>query len=110
MLSPRHSLIFALGALFVAYVLFQARYLILGPGISVKSHADGAVATTSIVALAGTARNAAWLTLNGRQIFTDEKGSWSEKLIVSEGLSIMTLKVRDRFGRETVETIRLVRY
>lgn len=110
MLSPRHSTLFTLGVFFVAYVLFQARYLILGPGISVKSHTDGAVATTSVITLTGIARNAAWLSLNGRQIFTNGKGEWSEKLIVSEGISIMTLRVKDRFGREAEERVRLLRY
>lgn len=110
MLSPRQSILFVLGMIFLAYVLYQARYLILGPGLIVKSHADGAVATTSVITLSGTARNAAWLSLNERQIFTDEEGVWSEKLIVGEGVSIMTLRVRDRFGREAEKRLRLVRY
>lgn len=110
MLSPRHSILLAIGVIFVAYVLFQARYLILGPGIKVTSHQDGSVATTSVITLSGTARNAAWLTLNNRQIFTDEKGVWREKLILSEGQSIISLRVRDRFGRNAGESLRLLRY
>jgi hypothetical protein len=110
MLSPRQSLLFIVGVLFLAYVLFQGRYLILGPGIKITSHEDGAIATTSAITLSGTARNAAWLTLNSRQIFTDEKGAWKEKLILSEGQSIITVRVRDRFGREAEESLRLLRY
>lgn len=108
-LSIRHTALIVLGALFVVYCLFQARFIILGPQITITSHENGVVVEEAVVTLSGKARNAAWLSLNDRQIFTDEKGLWSEKLILSEGLSIMTLKVRDRFGRERVASISLVR-
>jgi hypothetical protein len=107
-LSVRQTSLIILGILFAAYCLFQARFLILGPQVTITSHEDGAVATEPAVTLSGNARNAAWLSLNDRQIFTDEEGRWSEKLILSPGLSIMTLRVRDRFGRERVSSVRLV--
>lgn len=106
--STRHSLILVAVVLFTLYCLFQARFLILGPQVSIASHEDGAVVESTMVTLDGSARNAAWLSLNGRQIFTDTEGAWSEKLLLSEGLSIMTLLVRDRFGRERMEQISLV--
>jgi hypothetical protein len=108
--STRQTLLLVMGVLFVAYCLFQARFLILGPGISIDSHQDGALVASSTIHLSGTVRNAAWIDLNGKQIFTDENGLWNEKLIVSEGVSIMTVRVRDRFGRETSERISLVRH
>lgn len=107
-LSSRHWSFTIIGVLFALYCLFQARYLILGPGISIESHIDGAEVTEPVITLTGTARNAAWISLNGRQIFTNEKGHWSEKLILAKGLSIMTLNVRDRFGREESESIRII--
>jgi hypothetical protein len=107
--STRTIILIALGVLFVAYILFQARFVLLGPGISIESHQNGQIVETAAITLSGTAKNAAWLSLNGRQIFTDEKGFWSEKLILSEGVSIMTLRVRDRFGREKTESVSLVR-
>ena len=105
---PKHILITVGFLLLTVYSLFQARFLILGPGVTILSHKDGAVVHEPQVTLSGKARNAAWISLNDRQIFTDEEGFWSEKLILSEGLSIMTLRVRDRFGRERVTSVRLV--
>lgn len=107
-LSVRHTALVILGILFALYCLFQARFIILGPQVTVTSHEDGVALHEPAVTLSGTARNAAWISLNDRQIFSDEKGHWSEKLILSHGLSIMTLRVRDRFGREKVESVRLV--
>lgn len=107
-LTTRHAILIFLGVLFACYVLFQARFIILGPGIAITSHTDGSIVHEPSLTLSGTVRNAAWLTLNDRQIFTDENGHWSEKLILAEGVSIMTIRVKDRFGREAVKSVHLV--
>ncbi len=107
-LSSRHWLFIILGIIFTAYCLFQARFLILGPQVWIDSPRDGEVVGSSVVTLEGRARNAAWISLNDRQIYSDEDGHWSEKLIVASGLSIMTVNVRDRFGREETKSVRII--
>ncbi|MDP2642111.1 MAG: hypothetical protein Q8P21_02385 [bacterium] len=107
-IQPRYGILIILGILLVAYSLFEARFLILGPQVWVESPKDGHTVESPLVVVRGRAKNVAWISLNGRQIFTDEEGEWSEKLIVSRGLSIMTVEARDRFGRETEETLRVV--
>jgi len=107
-LSPRQSLLVLFGVVLLGYVLFQARFIILGPRVWIDSPADGAVVTEPIVTLSGRAENAAWLSLNGSQIYTDQKGLWSEKLPLSEGPSIMEVRVRDRFGREAAKRITII--
>lgn len=107
-LSTRHQLLVVLGVIFVFYCLFQARFIILGPQVWIETPIDGAVVSDPVVVLSGTAKNAAWISLNDRQIFTNEKGAWSEKLILAQGLSIMTVRVRDRFGREAEKSVRVV--
>ncbi len=106
--STKHWLLISLGVLFLLYCLFQARFLILGPQVWITSPLDGEVASAKVLTASGQAKNVAWMSLNGRQIFTDSEGRWSEKLIVSEGVSIMTLVVRDRFGREREESVRVI--
>ena len=83
-----------------AYAIYQARAMLAGPEIIITNIHDGQVMDSPLLTIEGVAKNIAWINLNGRQIFTDENGIWSEKLIVSPGLSIMTLKARDRFGHE----------
>jgi hypothetical protein len=107
-IKPKYALLILLFLLLTSYSLFQARFLILGPQIWINYPEDGATVENSLVTIEGDARNVAWISLNDHQIFTDESGKWSEKLIVSQGLSIMTVKARDRFGRVTEKQIRIV--
>ena len=107
-IHPKYGLLIVLFALLSLYSLYQARVFIVGPQVWINSPKDGDRVTNPVVILEGRAKNIAWLSLNDYQIFTDEEGLWSEKLLVSEGLSIMTLKARDRFGREIEKSVRII--
>ena len=107
-LSTRQWAATILGILFVLYVLFQARFLILGPRVYIDSPSDAHEATSPLITISGRGKNVAWIELNGRQIFTDENGFWSEKLLLSPGTSIMTVWAKDRFGREDTAQIRVI--
>ena len=106
--KPRYAILIALFIFLVAYSLYQARALLIGPRVGITSPKDCQVASDPIIVIEGQSRNVAWISLNGHQIFTDEEGNWSEKLIVSEGMSIMTVEASDRFGRETKKGVRIV--
>ncbi len=107
-LTTRQWALLILSLFLIVYIAFQARFLILGPRVTILSPQDGEVITENPVTLKGSAYNIAWISLNGRQIFTNQEGFWEEKLLLSPGTSIMTAKVRDRFGREREESIRLI--
>lgn len=107
-IKPKHWFIVALLVLLAVYSLYQARFLIFGPQVWITSPTNGQTIEDSLVIIEGRAKNVAWISLNDHQIFTDENGKWSEELIVSDGISIMTIKARDRFGRETEESVQVV--
>ena len=107
-IQPRYALLILFFILLISYSIFQARFLILGPQIWIINPQDGRTVESPLVTIEGQARNIAWISLNDRQIFTDEEGRWSEKLIVSSGISIMTVKARDHFGRETKKSVQIV--
>jgi hypothetical protein len=107
-IRPRHLFVTILAMAIGLYALFQARFLILGPQVKIVNLEDGDLVKNSLVILEGEAKNISWISLNGRQIFTNEKGFWSEKLLVSPGLSTVTVTARDRFGREKSKSVRLV--
>ena len=107
-IKPRHVFLITLFLILASYSLYQARFLIIGPQIWIESPQDGEVLKNQLVTIEGGAENVVWISLNDRPIFIDEKGRWSEELIVSSGTSIMTLKARDRFGREEEKRITLV--
>ena len=52
-----------------------------------------------IVEVAGNARNAIYLSLNGREIFIDKDGSFTEPVALLPGLSVVTLDAQDKFGK-----------
>lgn len=91
-----------LGGLAIAfwYIHFQARYFIEGPRVALES--PTAVQQNSrIISITGSAENITDITLNGRQIYTDEEGNFLEPLVLENGYTIMTIVAKDRFGRLT---------
>ena len=100
-------------ALFVVVLLVYARYetkdIFRGPMISITSPEDGGRVTNEVIRITGTAKNISYLSLNGKPIYTDTAGEFSEQLLVPEGYTILELKAADRFNREAVEHIRIIR-
>ena len=93
-----YGLILSLCALFVGYVLFQARFLIAGPEIHLYPTTPNPQ-ENRVVTLEGTAENITHITLNGRQIYTNASGYFKEELILENGYTIATLQAEDRYGR-----------
>lgn len=90
------------------YAYFQSREYFRGPVLTVTEPINGSLSTTSLVVVMGSARNASFLTLNGRPIFTDEQGRFTESLLLQNGYNIMTLEAKDRFGHSAEKRIELV--
>ena len=94
-----YSLAVVVSVVVVGYILFQARFLVIGPQIVLTKELP-AVANERTVTLVGRTANITNLTLNGRTIYTDEQGTFSESLVLENGYTIMMLRAHDRFGRE----------
>jgi hypothetical protein len=103
----RYWLIAMVTLLVLAFIVFQARFLIIGPQITLTEVPNGPVSVPAIE-IAGTAHNISHLWLNDRQIFTDAKGTFREKLILENGYTLATLRAEDRYGRVTRVTQPLV--
>jgi hypothetical protein len=86
-----------------AYVVFQARFLITGPQISLTAE-PSTQNNERVITLEGTTHNITHLWLNDRPIFTDENGNFKEALVLENGYTITTLRAKDRYGRETEVT------
>ena len=96
----RGVLIVGLIVFVIVYVKFQARNLIQGPTISLLGTYE-VVQNNQKIVLEGTAKNIVNLTLNGRNINTDEKGNFVQTVYLEKGYTILTLYAEDRFGRPT---------
>lgn len=107
-ISLRNALLILFFALLISYALYEARFLILGPQVKITYPQNGAVLDSKVLNLEGRASNIAWISLNGRQIYVDEEGHFSEKLIAPAGISIISVTARDRFGRETEKRVQVL--
>lgn len=88
------------------YSFFQAQNLMNGPIVSLIRPDTGNAG--DIAKIRGEAKNVAFITFNGRQIFTDKNGNWSETFVLSDGYNIIKVAAQDKFGRSTEKTVELV--
>jgi len=95
---------FVVTGLVVSYITWQARFLITGPGL-ILTEDTPLISNERFVTISGQATNITRITLNGRQIFTDQYGYFTEALMLENGYTIATVAATDRFGR-TTEIIR----
>ncbi len=61
--------------------------------------------TTSVSKISGVAKNATYLSLNGREIFIDKNGAFTEDVALPDGYSVVTLTARDAFGTKRDKTL-----
>jgi hypothetical protein len=94
--------------LVVAYALFQSRNLIIGPEIKSLTPSTDSTFTSPLVTVAGVAQNVSYISLNGRAIFVDPEGNFSEQLLLSPGYNLWNVSARDKFGRTISKNIELV--
>lgn len=83
----------------IVYVLFQARFLITGPTLTLIEEPPSQQ-NSPTVHLRGVAQNITKISLNGRQIFTDKAGYFDEALVLENGYTIATIQATDRYGRQ----------
>lgn len=89
-------------ALFLIIMVFSyEKMCFLYKGIKIEAtieQKDG----SSLATIRGNALKATYITLNGREIFIDKDGNFSESIAILPGFSIVTLSAKDKFGK-TVE-------
>jgi hypothetical protein len=56
----------------------------------------------------GVADKATRITLNGREIFIDKDGNFSESISMLPGFSIVTLNAKDKFGKTAEKKFEVV--
>lgn len=101
---PRRMLMTALGMLaltaMAVYMLFQARFLIQGPRVTLISE-PGIIQHERQITLEGVAVNITAISVNGRPIVTSEVGVFKEPIVLENGYTVVRIDARDRFGRTT---------
>lgn len=81
----------------VSYGIYQARAYLRGPKVLIENK----IQNGPLLELAGVAERIAFLSLQGKQIFTDENGRWQETILLLPGYNSVAVVATDRFGRKT---------
>lgn len=95
----KKAAIFFLLFIFVAYFFYEARDLFFGFSAEIFYPEDGAFFENSELMVEGRVKNASYIFLNGRRIFTDEKGFFKENFIMAPGVNAIALKAENKYGR-----------
>ena len=69
------------------------------------NHTD---ANSPMVQIKGSAKNAVYVTLDGREIYLHEDGTFSEEVALLPGLGVMTIHAKDKFGHVSEKKFEVV--
>ena len=97
-----------LAAIFVVglYFLYEFRFVIRPPEFVITTPAEDETTTLDSFPVSGKIEKESVLTLNGRSIYTNEKGEFSDSALLSKGLNMLEFEAKNRFGK----TNKVVRY
>jgi hypothetical protein len=94
--------------IFTGYVYIQTNAFLKGPEIAILSPTNGSVVEEGVANLEGQAKNISWISVNGRSIFVDEDGFFSEKEVLQEGYNVMVVEAGDKFGNKDREVLQII--
>lgn len=100
--------IVAVAAVIVGYSWFRMNDIWAGPEIVISNPKMAKKTDQQVIQLRGRAFDIAFLYLNGRQIFTDKAGHFSQTIVLSPGYNTITVRGRNQYGRQTREVIHIV--
>ncbi len=101
-------LLYAFCALLFAVIFYNTRDIIFGAPLKVKTVSDGMALDDTYLTVAGVAAHAKNLTINGRDIYTNRKGEFSEPILLAPGYNVLEVGMIDRFGKKNVKQYELV--
>lgn len=89
--------------LFAGFLLFQYRSAIFPPALTVSSPKEGGTLSQEVT-VSGTADSDATVLVNNQAVSVDSKGAFVKKLTLFPGKTIIEIKAKNRFGKETTVT------
>ncbi|MBP6854631.1 MAG: hypothetical protein KBD26_00840 [Candidatus Pacebacteria bacterium] len=96
------------GIIVFLYAIFRLHDLIFGINIKVEGIENGMVVTDPNIQIDGNAKRASFVTLNGNEVFISKEGDFSEPIVLLPGENVVSLYVKDKFGKDTTEIYKVV--
>jgi hypothetical protein len=90
------------------YTAYEIQQVAFGPQITVAYPKNGSLLSNSLLEITGTTKSINDISMDDRKIFIDEKGNFKEKILLSYGYNAITIKVSDKFGKNTEKIIEVV--
>lgn len=107
-LSIKTLLVLIFFLLASGYAYSKTKDLIAGPEIVISEPVNGATLEEQAVLVRGEARRIKRLTLNGREIITDENGYFAEEILLNYGYNLISLEASGKFGGQVKKQLELV--
>ena len=104
----KSTLVILAGVALLSYAAVEAHAYLRGITIAVHEPTNGATVHAPLVTIAGEIANAAFITLNGRELLTDEGGNFTERILLSPGYNRITIAAQDKFDRMEEKKIEVV--
>lgn len=103
----RTSVIFFLLLFIVGFSFSRTSDLRNGVRLTVEGVINGSMLNDPLVTLHGIAKHATVLEINGKSIQIDQKGFFSDTILLSPGYSIITVHAKDKFDTLTTKEYRV---
>ena len=82
-----------------ALIIWNIRDRVFGAPLSIATARDGSTIQDTILPIAGNARHARELTINGRRVTIDRAGNFDDQIVLSPGYNIVEIASTDQFGK-----------
>ena len=92
----------------LGYSYYKTKDIISGVRLITHGIEDGETTTDPFIELFGEAKRSVYINVNGREIFIDSDGQFSDQLILLPGYNIITIQALDKFGKEVRKVFSLV--
>lgn len=107
-LTLKSGLLLGLGIAVVALIGYNMRDRILGTPLVITTAKDGTTIDSPFLPIAGTARHARSLSINGRAVTIDRKGAFTDEVLLSPGYNIVEVSLTDQFGGQKTKMYQIV--
>lgn len=94
--------------LIIAFAVWRSLNYARGPHITIEQPTNGSEITTSYITIIGRVERSTNLLINDSAINIDEKGNFTDDIVIFPGVNIITVTARDQFGRSTEDQLTLV--
>lgn len=97
-----------IGLFIFGYALFVALPYLLGPSLTVETPVQNSSSSSPTILISGTTARVSFLSVNDMPLPLAEDGSFKVVRALPSGYTVIVVRARDRFERETTRTIPFV--